>query len=94
MLDFIKKQGIKQGEAVLGGNTVYMDKIFLMQYMPRFAEYLHYRIIDVSSIKELCARWYPEKFQALPQKKLRHRALDDILESINELKYYRKVIFV
>eukprot|EP01125_Pyxidicula_operculata_P012575 TRINITY_DN4132_c0_g2_i3.p1 TRINITY_DN4132_c0_g2~~TRINITY_DN4132_c0_g2_i3.p1 ORF type:complete len:126 (-),score=13.14 TRINITY_DN4132_c0_g2_i3:172-549(-) len=73
----------------LAGNTVYMDKIFLMKYMPKFVDLLHYRIIDVSSIKELATRWY----EVVPQKKLAHRAFDDILESIQELQHYRCTIF-
>jgi oligoribonuclease len=61
--------------------------------MPKFMEHLHYRIIDVSSVKELCKRWFPKEFSQIPSKKLTHCALDDIKESIEELKYYRENIF-
>jgi oligoribonuclease len=61
--------------------------------MPRLIEWLHYRIVDVSTIKELARRWYPAVFKALPAKRLCHRALDDILESIEELRYYRTHMF-
>lgn len=61
--------------------------------MPEFDEFLHYRIIDVSSIKILCENWYPEEYKKQPIKKKKHRAIDDIRESINELKYYKKAIF-
>ncbi|XP_046377072.2 oligoribonuclease, mitochondrial-like [Haliotis rufescens] len=81
------------GVCPLGGNSVHADKVFLTKYMPRLANHLHYRIIDVSTVKELCRRWYPEKYEAAPRKKLCHRALDDIKESIEELKYYRSTIF-
>ncbi|KAK9511619.1 hypothetical protein O3M35_000243 [Rhynocoris fuscipes] len=79
-----------QGKCPLGGSSVYMDKLFLLKYMPTFANFLHYRIIDVSTIKELARRWYAIEG---PKKVLRHRALDDIKESINELKYYRRYLF-
>jgi oligoribonuclease len=62
--------------------------------MPRFDQYLHYRMIDVSSVKELCRRWYPRSYFGQPQKGLAHRALADIQESIRELEYYRRTVFV
>ena len=65
----------------------------LDKYMPYFVSHLHYRIIDVSSIKELCCRWYPDVFKNAPAKGFKHRALDDIKESIKELQYYRKHLF-
>ena len=71
-----------QGQrAPLAGNSVHMDQRFLDKYFPKFTEKLHYRIADVSTVKELCARWYPKKYQQAPKKKLSRRALDDILES-------------
>ena len=89
-LEFIK-QFVKQGKAPLCGNSIHQDRNFLMEYMPGLCHYLHYRNIDVSSIKELTYRWYPD----LPgfKKTARHTAMDDIMESIAELKYYREKIF-
>ncbi|XP_037915984.1 probable oligoribonuclease isoform X2 [Hermetia illucens] len=78
----------------LAGNSVYMDRLFLRKYMPQLNDYLHYRIIDVSSVKELCKRWNPTLFSQAPQKKLVHRSLDDIKESIEELKYYKRYMFL
>jgi oligoribonuclease len=74
------------------GNSIWQDRRFLMKYMPKLGNYFHYRNIDVSSIKELAKRWYP----SLPpyEKKKPHLALMDIKESINELKYYRKKVFI
>ncbi len=90
-LDFIK-QHVKSRTAPLCGNSVWQDRRFLEKGMPLIDEYLHYRIIDVSSIKELVKRWYPPNYRP-PAKKNTHRALGDIIESIEELRYYRKVIF-
>jgi oligoribonuclease len=81
------------GKCPLAGNSVGQDGKFLVKYMPKFMEHLHYRIVDVSSVKELCKRWFPKEFSQIPSKKLTHRALDDIKESIEELKYYRENIF-
>jgi oligoribonuclease len=80
--------------APLCGNSIATDRGFLARYMPRFDDYLHYRMIDVSSIKELCRRWYPRTYFGQPAKGLAHRALADIQESIRELEYYRRAIFV
>ncbi|KAF7284236.1 hypothetical protein GWI33_022387 [Rhynchophorus ferrugineus] len=77
----------------LAGNSVYMDRMFLMKHMPKVNDYLHYRIIDVSSIKVLCQRWNPEVSKNLPKKEFQHRALQDIRESVNELKYYKQFFF-
>ncbi|KAI2659667.1 Oligoribonuclease, mitochondrial [Labeo rohita] len=74
-------------------NSVHADKKFLDKYMPQFMRHLHYRIIDVSTIKELSRRWYPEEYSLAPQKKSSHRALEDIQESIKELKFYRANVF-
>ncbi|XP_019478598.1 oligoribonuclease, mitochondrial isoform X2 [Meleagris gallopavo] len=75
------------------GNSVHADKKFLDKYMPQFMRHLHYRIIDVSTVKELCRRWYPEEYEFAPKKAASHRALDDIRESIKELQFYRDSIF-
>jgi oligoribonuclease len=80
-------------KAPLAGNSVGTDKTFLDRDMPALVEHLHYRIIDVSSIKELARRWYPRAYFASPKKAGGHRALADILESIDELRYYRAVLF-
>lgn len=95
--DEVKKfleQHTEKNQCPLAGNSVYMDKLFLMKYMPDLADFLHYRIVDVSTVKELCRRWNPSIFWKAPAKKLIHRALDDITESIEELKYYKKFMFV
>jgi oligoribonuclease len=90
ILTFLAKH-CKPEESPLCGNSVWQDRRFLIKYMPDLEAFLHYRNIDISSIKELAKRWYP----AIPsfQKKKAHLALDDIIESINELKFYRKTIF-
>lgn len=80
--------------APLCGNSIATDRGFLAREMPRFDAYLHYRMIDVSSIKELCRRWYPRTYFGQPAKGLAHRALADIKESIRELEYYRRTVFV
>ncbi|KAH9488814.1 Oligoribonuclease, mitochondrial [Bulinus truncatus] len=92
VLEFLKKH-TEKGLCPLAGNSVYMDKLFLIKYMPSLAEHFHHRIIDVSTIKELCRRWYPHIYATVPSKKSTHRALEDILESVEELKYYRSSIF-
>jgi len=77
----------------LCGNSIGTDRRFLAKYMPELDGYLHYRSVDVSSIKELCRRWYPREYRDRPVKAETHRALDDIIESIAELRYYREAIF-
>lgn len=91
MIEFLNKHEIPQGKCPLAGNSVHVDRMFLNKHMNKFLGHLHYRIIDVSSIKELVARWYPESNSYI--KNNSHRALDDIKESINELKFYRTNIF-
>ncbi|GAB4330520.1 MAG: oligoribonuclease [Dehalococcoidia bacterium] len=81
----------RPGESPLCGNSVGHDRRFLVRHMPALAEFLHYRVVDVSTIKELVRRWYPAF--AIPQKGDRHRALDDIRDSIAELRYYRDHVF-
>jgi oligoribonuclease len=80
--------------APLCGNSIATDRGFLARDMPTLDSYLHYRMIDVSSIKELCRRWYPRVYFGQPAKGLAHRALADIRESVRELEYYRRTIFV
>ncbi|KAI0234598.1 Oligoribonuclease, mitochondrial [Lamellibrachia satsuma] len=92
MISFIR-QHTPPGSCPLAGNTVHADKKFLDKYMPHFMNHLHYRIVDVSTIKELCRRWYPEAFRQAPSKAASHRALEDIRESIKELQYYRMAVF-
>ena len=79
---------------LLAGNSVGSDKKFLDRYMPGLMEHLHYRVIDVSTIKELARRWYPDVYRNRPAKNGGHRALADIIESIDELRYYRDLLFV
>ena len=80
------------GVAPLCGNSIGVDRRFLHAQLPALDEYLHYRSIDVSSLKELCRRWYPEVYRRRPAKQESHRALDDVLESIAELQYYREAM--
>jgi oligoribonuclease len=91
VLDFLSAHCPK-GSSPLCGNSVWQDRRFLARFMPELEAYLHYRVIDVSSVKELVRRWYPD----LPpfQKKKTHLALSDIKESIEELRYYRKNVFI
>lgn len=91
-LDFVRQHTPRQ-RCPLAGNSVHADKRFLDKYMPKFMDYLHYRIVDVSTIKELCRRWYPKVYPEVPQKKEKHRALEDIKESITELQFYKQTIF-
>ncbi|XP_029375216.1 small fragment nuclease [Echeneis naucrates] len=91
-LSFVR-QHTPPGQCPLAGNSVHADKRFLDKHMPQFMYHLHYRIIDVSTIKEICRRWFPEEYKMVPHKKANHRALDDIQESIKELQYYRANIF-
>ncbi|NWH40884.1 ORN protein, partial [Chloropsis hardwickii] len=91
-LSFVRQQ-TPPGLCPLAGNSVHADKKFLDKYMPQFMRHLHYRIIDVSTVKELCRRWYPEEYEFAPKKAASHRALDDIRESIKELQFYRDHIF-
>lgn len=83
----------KKNTAPLCGNSVWQDRIFIKKYMPRLEDYLHYRIIDVSSIKEAIKRWYPESPYANFVKAENHRAMEDIIQSIEELKHYRTYFF-
>lgn len=91
-LAFVEQHCAPQ-QSPLCGNSIWKDRQFLERHMPALARFLHYRVVDVSSIKELARRWYGERGQA-PAKAERHRALDDIRESIEELKWYRDHLFV
>ncbi|HWU28310.1 MAG TPA: oligoribonuclease [Microbacterium sp.] len=93
-LDYIKRFVPLERKAPLAGNTIGTDRMFLAKYMPQIDQYLHYRNVDVSSVKELSRRWYPRVFFQAPEKNGGHRALADILESIRELQYYREAVFV
>lgn len=93
VLQYIKEH-TPEGKAPLAGNTVGMDRAFLDRDMPTLAAWLHYRVVDVSSIKELARRWYPRAYFHAPEKTGGHRALGDIQDSIRELRYYRQAIFV
>ena len=94
VLDYVR-QHVKQGKtAPLAGNSIATDRGFIARDMPALDSFLHYRMIDVSSIKELCRRWYPRIYYGQPAKGLAHRALADIHESIRELQYYRRTAFV
>jgi oligoribonuclease len=92
VLDFLR-QHTPVGKCPLAGNSVGQDARFLNRYMPDLMAHLHYRIIDVSSVKELARRWYPDVVARAPPKSATHRALDDIKESIAELKFYRQSVF-
>ena len=94
VLDYIRAHVTSSGQVPLAGNSIATDRAFLARDMPRLNEYLHYRMVDVSSIKELCRRWYPKVYFGQPPKGLAHRALADIRESIHELRYYRAAAFV
>jgi oligoribonuclease len=92
-LEFVKSQVPTAASVPLCGNSIAMDRSFLKSYMPALDEYFHYRSIDVSSVKELCKRWYRDAYAARPQKATAHRALDDIRESVAELRFYREHLF-
>ena len=94
VLEYVLKYAPSARTAPLAGNTIGTDRMFLAKYMPRLDTHLHYRNVDVSSIKELARRWYPRIYFNAPEKNGGHRALADILESIRELDYYRAAAFV
>lgn len=86
-------QFVQPKESPMAGNSVYMDRLFMRGEMPKLDEFLHYRLVDVSTVKELCRRWNPKVFWSAPKKRLTHRALEDIQDSIEELKYYQASLF-
>lgn len=94
VLDYVKTYVPAPSAAPLCGNSIGVDRRFLDRYMRDLDGYLHYRSVDVSSLKELCRRWYPEIYAKRPSKTEQHRALDDIRESIEELRYYREKLLV
>lgn len=94
VLTYIREHVPSAGTAPLAGNSIATDRGFIARDMPELDAHLHYRMIDVSSIKELCRRWYPRIYFGQPEKGLAHRALADIKESIRELEYYRRTAFV
>jgi oligoribonuclease len=94
VLDYVRAWVPEADKAPLAGNSVSTDRSFIDRHMPEFASYLHYRTIDVSSIKELARRWFPRIYFQAPEKIGGHRALGDILDSIDELRYYRTILFV
>lgn len=93
-LEYIQRFAPVEGKAPLAGNTIGTDRMFLAKYMPRLDRWLHYRNVDVSSVKELSRRWFPRAYIHAPAKDGGHRALADIRESIRELAYYRQAVFV
>jgi len=92
-LEFIKQHVPEPGTVPLAGNSIGMDRRFLVAQLPEIERYLHYRSVDVSTVKELCRRWYPDVLAKAPEKAGGHRALDDIRESVAELRYYRSTVF-
>ena len=93
-LEFLKRHCPNARQVPLCGNSIGTDRRFLVKYMPELENWLHYRSVDVSSIKELAKRWYPELTELIPKKDSSHRALDDIRDSIAELQFYREHLFV
>lgn len=92
-LAFIKEHAPEPRTVPLCGNSIGTDRRFLAHYLPEVEEYLHYRSVDVSTVKELARRWYPDSLTGAPKKAGGHRAMDDIKESVAELRYYRETIF-
>ena len=92
-LEFIKHHVPERRTVPLCGNSIGTDRRFLAAHLPSIDDWLHYRSVDVSTLKELCRRWYPEVLEKAPTKGGHHRALDDVRESVEELRYYRSTIF-
>ncbi len=93
-LDFLKSHIPAKGTVPLCGNSIGTDRRFLAAHLPEIENWLHYRSVDVSTVKELCRRWYPGVLAQAPDKKTAHRAMDDVRESVAELAFYRQTIFV
>ena len=93
-LAFIKEHVPNERAAPLCGNSIGTDRRFLVAYLPEIEDHLHYRCVDVSTVKELVDRWYPEAYAKRPNKTGNHRALGDIVDSVNELRYYRDAVFL
>ena len=94
VMEFLRQHVREAGTVPLCGNSIATDRRFLARYLPEVDGWFHYRSIDVSTVKELCRRWYPNVFKAAPVKAGGHRAMDDIRESVAELAYYRTAIFL
>lgn len=94
VLDYVRQYVPTARKVPLAGNSIGTDRAFLAKFMPELEQWLHYRVVDVSSIKELAKRWYPRVHYKAPAKNGNHRALADIQESIEELRYYREAVFV
>ena len=94
IITYLKKYAPTAGKSPLAGNSVYVDRAFITRDLPQLNAYLHYRTIDVSTIKELARRWHPKTYFSAPAKVGNHRALGDIRDSIAELDYYRNTIFL
>ena len=94
ILEYLEKSGVPAGKAPLAGNSLWLDRNFIARDLPRVNQYLHYRSVDVSSIKEIAKRWYPKAYFAAPEKSGNHRALGDVRDSIAELAHYRASIFL
>jgi oligoribonuclease len=94
VLEYVKRWVPERRKAPLCGNSIATDRTFIARYMPTLDDHLHYRMVDVSSVKELARRWYPKAYYNAPAKHGGHRALADILESVTELRYYRAAILV
>jgi oligoribonuclease len=94
VLEYVRGHIPEARKAPLAGSSIYVDRGFLAHYMPNLDAHMHYRLVDVSSVKELARRWYPRVYFATPEKNGNHRALGDIRESIAELRYYRDAVFV
>ena len=94
VLDYVRRHVPERRKAPLCGNSIATDRTFIARYMPTLDDHLHYRMVDVSSIKELARRWYPRVYFNAPAKTGGHRALADIMDSITELRYYRAALFV
>nr|WP_281383484.1 oligoribonuclease [Micrococcus cohnii] len=92
VMEYLRSRVPEPGKALLAGNSVGQDKAFLSRYMPEVIDHLHYRIVDVSTVKELSRRWYPRAYFQAPAKTGGHRALGDIRDSITELRYYRRAV--
>ncbi|MGH9114895.1 MAG: oligoribonuclease [Acidimicrobiales bacterium] len=92
-MDFLRRHIPEPRSVPLCGNSIGTDRRFLAAQLPEIDAYLHYRSIDVSTVKELVRRWYPQAYSKAPKKAGSHRALDDIIESVQELKYYRETVF-
>ena len=93
VLAYVQQHIPEARKAPLAGSSIYVDRMFLAKYMPKFDAHLHYRLVDVSTVKELTRRWYPRVYFNSPKKVGGHRALADVLDSIRELRYYRSMVF-